>query len=71
MCKVIKYNPIKDYGGYGWRIGFRGKGKALNIRGNKGIQIIYKNNKKLLIGTQKPELADKTITTYFNPITTT
>ncbi|HRP39115.1 MAG TPA: hypothetical protein PLM55_05475 [Chitinophagales bacterium] len=48
-----KYNPIGEYGGWGIRSGIFGSGKALNISGNKGLQLIYDNNQKLLLGTQK------------------
>jgi len=51
---VRKYSPIFEYGGWGYRWGFA-KGRAYNIWGNKGLQIVFKNDKKLLIGTQKPE----------------
>lgn len=54
-CEIRKYNPIAEYGGWGYRIGIFGKGIAYNIKGNMGLQLIYKNKKKLLIGTQKPE----------------
>lgn len=50
---IRQYNPIPEYGGWGLR-GF-GKNKALNISGNKGLQLEIKNGSKLLIGTQKPE----------------
>ncbi len=62
--EVIKYNPILHYGGWGYRIGI--KGRALNIRGNVGISIIFKKGKKLLIGTQKPEEANRAIKQLFN-----
>lgn len=62
-CEVITYSPIGDYGGWGYRISFR-KGRALNVKGNKGIKIELQNNKKLLIGTQKPKAAQETITYY-------
>lgn len=61
---VRKYNPLKEYGGWGYRIGL--SGRAYNIKGNQGIQIEYKNGKKLLIGTQKPQEAQKTIDKYMN-----
>ncbi len=48
-----QYSPILEYGGWGIRYGFK-SGKAFNVRGNKGLQIIFKNGKKLLIGSQKP-----------------
>jgi hypothetical protein len=52
---VRKYNPIVEYGGWGIRFGFFGKGQALNISGTNGMQIDFINNKKLLMGTQKPK----------------
>lgn len=55
---VRKYSPIFEYGGWGLRFGF-GKGKAYNIRGNWGLQLIFKDGKKLLIGTQKPKELDR------------
>lgn len=50
---VRQYNPIKEYGGWGIRFSFFGKGKALNISGDIGLQLEFQNGKKLLIGTQK------------------
>jgi len=52
---VRKYNPIAEYGGWGFRLGIFGKGRAYNIRGNMGLQLEFKNGKKLLIGTQSPK----------------
>jgi hypothetical protein len=49
---VRKYKPIREYGGWGIRIGF--KGKAYNISGNMGLQLEFKNGKKILIGTAQP-----------------
>ena len=57
------YNPLTEYGGWGYRINFRNS-KALNIRGNQGIQLIFKNGNKLLIGTQKPEEVKRILETY-------
>ena len=52
---VRKYNPITEYGGWGLRYGLFGKGKALNVSGNKGLQLVFHDNSQLLIGTNKPE----------------
>jgi hypothetical protein len=52
---VRKYNPIMEYGGCGVRLGVFGRGKAYNVAGSMGLQIVFKNGKKLLLGTQKPE----------------
>ncbi len=62
-CYVRTYNPIMEYGGWGYRTSF-GKGRAFNVKGNKGIQIELKSGKKILIGTQKQEQAKKVITLY-------
>lgn len=45
------YQPILEYGGWGVRQSF--KGQAYNISGNRGLQIILKNGRYILIGTQK------------------
>jgi hypothetical protein len=57
-----KYNALKEYGGYGVRLGLKDKGRALNVRGNMGLQLEFKNEKpKLLLGTQKPEELKKAL----------
>ena len=48
-----EYKPIREYGGWGIRYSLGGM--AYNVYGNKGVQLILKNKKKILIGTQKPE----------------
>jgi hypothetical protein len=50
---VREYKPIGEYGG--WGIKGSGDDRALNMSGNKGIQLVLNNGKKLLIGTQKEE----------------
>jgi len=52
---VRQYSPIAEYGGWGLRYGFLGKGKAFNVSGDKGLQLEFTDNKKLLIGTNKSE----------------
>ncbi|MEJ5166588.1 MAG: DUF6141 family protein [Thermoanaerobaculia bacterium] len=52
-AELIKYSPLKDYGGWGIRYG-KG-GKAYNARGNMAVMLYLKNGKKLLIGTQRGE----------------
>ena len=54
---IRKYKPISEYGGWGIRMGL-GHGKAFNVSGNMGLQLIFKNGKRTLIGTQKPEELD-------------
>lgn len=54
---VRKYSAIFEYGGWGMRYGRNGK--AFNVRGNDGIQIVTKDGKKILIGTQSMEEATR------------
>ncbi len=51
---VRQYAAIAEYGGWGLRFGLFGKGTAYNVSGNEGLQLEFTNNKKLLIGTNKP-----------------
>lgn len=54
-CYLREYNPFVEFGGWGIRYSLSGRGRALNISGNQGLQIEFKNGKKLLIGTRRPE----------------
>lgn len=56
---VRQYSALGEYGGWGLR-GLGGN-KALNISGNKGLQLIFKNGDRLLIGTRKPEEIQQTL----------
>ncbi len=51
---VRSYNSLSEYGGWGYRYSFK-NGRALNIMGGEGLQIVAINDKKILIGTQKPD----------------
>ncbi len=50
-----EYSPIAEYGGWGIRYSLVGKGKALNVSGRMGLQLVFKDGRRLLIGTSKPE----------------
>jgi hypothetical protein len=72
-CYIRKYSPITEYGGWGIRglqrkgfWDFGNKGMAYNIKGDMGIQLEFKDGGKLLIGTQDPDKAKKTIQTYIS-----
>ncbi|WP_447640181.1 MULTISPECIES: hypothetical protein [Chitinophagaceae] len=52
---VRPYSPLTEYGGWGLRLGLGGKGTAFNVSGDKGLQLEFTSNKKLLIGTNKPD----------------
>ncbi|MCY1719180.1 hypothetical protein OU798_02435 [Prolixibacteraceae bacterium Z1-6] len=52
--EIRKYRAKREYGGYGFR-NRRKSGQAYTISGNMGLQLYFKNGKKLLIGTQKKQ----------------
>ena len=52
-CYARQYKPIREYGGWGIRCGLSGRGRAYNVSGNKGVQLVFKDGRKLLIGSQK------------------
>ena len=58
---IRKYNPIMEYGGWGIRNGFLRSGKAYNVSGNEGLQIIYTNNTRFLFGTKKADEIKKVL----------
>jgi hypothetical protein len=49
-AEVVTYKPLRDYGGWGIRFG--SKGKAYNVRGDKGLQLSLQNGRQILFGTQ-------------------
>jgi hypothetical protein len=49
-AESCKYNPIRDYGGWGIRYGL--KGKAYNVSGNMGVLIKFSAGETLLIGSK-------------------
>ncbi|MCJ7521332.1 MAG: DUF6141 family protein [Dehalococcoidia bacterium] len=51
--EVRTYKPLREYGGWGIRRG--AKGKAYNVKGNRGVQLKRTNGELILIGSQRPE----------------
>lgn len=63
---VREYSALSEYGGWGLRVGFSGKGTAWNVSGNKGLQLEFKDGKRLLIGTNQPEQICETLKNWGN-----
>jgi hypothetical protein len=51
--KVVAYDALRDFGGYGIRSTARGK--AYIAGGNRGVRLELKRGGPLLIGSQRPE----------------
>ena len=62
---VRKYSPLLEYGGWGLRWGLNGK--AINIRGNMGIQVVLKNGTRILIGTSNADAVQKALENFTVP----
>ena len=50
---VRQYKPIGEYGGWGIRFQPGRRSRALNVSGTIGLQLVFKDGARLLIGTQK------------------
>jgi len=57
--KAMEYSPLKEYGGWGIRYGF--KGKAYNVSGNKGVKVFLNNNTNIMFGSQKYKELEKSL----------
>ncbi|KPK44085.1 MAG: hypothetical protein AMJ65_04030 [Phycisphaerae bacterium SG8_4] len=55
-----QYKPIREYGGWGIRCSLR-NGKAYSTSGDRGVQLVFKSGKQLLIGSQKAEELEQAI----------
>jgi Family of unknown function (DUF6141) len=62
--RALTYSPIKEYGG--WGIRHRRGRKAYNVSGNEGVRLDFKNDKHLLIGSQKAKKLERAIATLLN-----
>ncbi len=55
---VRKYNPMTEFGGWGYKVRMNA-GKVYSMSGNRGLQLVLMNGKKVLIGTRQPEQLTK------------
>ena len=52
---VQQYKPMRDYGGWGIRLGLAARGTAYNVKGDKGARFILHSGRQFLLGTQQPD----------------
>ena len=48
-----EYSAMREFGGWGIRT--TRYGKAYNAHGDKGVQLVFKDESRILIGSQRPE----------------
>jgi hypothetical protein len=51
--QIRTYSPLREYGGWGIRWG--SKGKAYNVSGDRGVELLLLDGRRVLIGSQRPE----------------
>jgi hypothetical protein len=52
-AEAIRYDPLRDYGGYGIRTGRFGKAYVAN--GQRGVRLKLADGTTLIVGSQKPD----------------
>lgn len=52
-AEAVTYRPIRDYGGWGLRVGR--KGLAYNVSGNRGVRLKMREGRDVLVGSKEPE----------------
>lgn len=58
-CEARTYRPLREFGGWGLRFSPK-YGRAYNMYGNRGVQLIMSDDDKILVGSQRAdELAEK------------
>jgi hypothetical protein len=60
--RVRTYHPLLEYGGWGIRFGI--SGKAYSARGNRGVQLVLRSGRRVLIGSQMPESLDAAMANF-------
>lgn len=53
------YRPILEYGG--WGIRWSGQGKAYNVHGHRGVQLVLADGRRLLVGSQEADTLARAI----------
>lgn len=61
-CETRTYQPLAEYGG--WGIKYGRSGWAYNIIGNRGVQLVLDDGKRILIGSQQANELESAIKEY-------
>ena len=51
---VRTYSPMKEYGGWGIK-GWSVRNVAYNVSGDRGVQLVLADDRKVLVGSKRPE----------------
>ncbi len=53
-AEVRTYNAVKEYGGWGIK-GWTGKNVAYNVSGDTGVQLILRDERRVMLGSKRAE----------------
>jgi hypothetical protein len=53
-CEARTYRPLREYGGWGIRYSMS-RGKAYNVKGDRGVQLVFTDGRLLLFGSQQAD----------------
>lgn len=67
--EVVKYNPIFEFGGWGWRKRLLSRKTAYNVSGRIGIRVTKKNGSQILFGTRQEEEMKRAVNRMMQPDT--
>jgi len=54
QAKVVRYAPLREFGGWGYRIG-RGGTRAWTVRGRDGVESIMRDGRTVVIGSSRAQ----------------
>lgn len=60
---IIKYDALTEF--WGWGVRYNSTTDCYTVSGDTGLEIVFFNGKKKLIGTQKPAELQLVLETYF------
>ena len=66
--EVTKYNPIAEFGGWGWRKRLLKRKVAFNVSGRTGIRVIKKDGSQVMFGTCRKDEMKRALEKMMNTI---
>ena len=66
-AEVTKYNPIGEFGGWGWRKRLLKRKTAYNISGSIGVRIVKKDGSVIIFGTVHKEEMQRAVAKMMVP----
>ena len=59
-AKARTYSPVREYGGWGLK-GWTRNNRAYNVSGNRGVQLVLDDGRKIMVGSQRSEELERAI----------